>query len=89
MTYEVYWADLGSKPNFEGLEQCPTPEMAVEWARIRLLFSSQDSFAFISTMEGTNRSLDSRTHRVHWEGMELVVYERDSADWNKLRVRPS
>jgi hypothetical protein len=87
MAYEIFWADLASVPNYSGFEQCPTVEMAVEFARTRLLFSSPDSFAIISDTEVKNIQ-DARTHRLHWIGSEIVCYERDSVNWSKPRVRP-
>lgn len=85
MAYEIFWADLASIPNYSGFEQCPTAEMAVEFARVRLLFSSPDSFAIIRDTD--KDMLDGRTHRLHWEGSEIVCYARGSADWSKHRVR--
>jgi hypothetical protein len=86
MAYEIFWADLSSNPNFSGFELATTPEMAVEFARVRLLFSTQDSFAFVSNLDIPG--MDGRTHRLHWEGTEIVTYDRGSPNWNKPRVRP-
>jgi hypothetical protein len=82
MTWEVSWFDLGSEPNFSGIEALPNEEMAIEWAKIRVLHSSRDSFAFVVSDN------DKVTHKVLWEGYEVILRERLAPDWHKRRVRP-
>lgn len=86
MAYEIYWADLGSTPNCEGFEECSSLDMALEWARTRILFSSRDSFAFVND-KTIKHVLDGRIYRVHWNESGVIHYDRDSPDWNKPRAR--
>ena len=82
--YEVYWCDLGSDPNAEEIISFDDLKIALEFCRVRIIFSSLISTASIWKVDSDGPYIKrKKIYRIFWQAYEVIVADNSHSLWNK------